>query len=59
MKLAGFLLLVAGWMIVLAAVALLKSVPLQTAFILAGMGTELVGLVLAIRSHVAVRTVRG
>jgi hypothetical protein len=59
MKLAGFLLLLAGWVIVLAALALLKPVPFQAAFVLAGIGTELVGLVLAIRSHVTARTVRG
>jgi hypothetical protein len=59
MKLAGFLLLVAGWAIVLAAVAVLRPVPLQTAFVLAGIGTEVVGLVLAIRSHVAVRVAKG
>jgi len=52
-------LLVAGWMIVLAAVALLKPVALQAAFVLAGMGTQVVGLVLALRSHITVRTVRG
>jgi hypothetical protein len=39
MKLAGFLLLVAGWAIVLAAAALLKTVLLETAFVLAGVGT--------------------
>lgn len=59
MRLAGFLLLLAGWVIVLAALALLKPVPLQAVFVLAGMGTELVGLGLAIHSHVSVRTVRG
>ena len=59
MKLAGFLLLVAGWAIVLAAAALLKTVPLETVFVLAGVGTELVGLVLVIRSHLMVRAARG
>ncbi|HEY1203260.1 MAG: hypothetical protein ABSH46_18990 [Bryobacteraceae bacterium] len=59
MKLAGFLLLVAGWAIVLAAAALLKTVLLETAFVLAGVGTELVGLVLVIRSHLMVRAARG
>ncbi len=59
MKLAGFLLLVSGWLIVLAAVALLKSAPLETAFVLAGVGTELLGLVLVIRSHLTIRAVRG
>ncbi len=59
MKLAGFLLLAAGWAIVLAAAALLKTAPLETVFVLAGLGTELVGLVLVIRAHLDVRAVRG
>jgi len=59
MELAGFLLLVAGWAIVLAAVAVLKTVPLETVFILAGVATEVVGLVLVIRTHLAVRSARG
>jgi hypothetical protein len=59
MKVAGFLLLVAGWGIVLAAAALLRTVPLETAFILAGVGTEGVGLALVVRSHLAARPARG
>jgi len=59
MELAGFLLLVSGWAIVLAAAALLKALPLETAFILAGVATELVGLVLVIRAHLVVRAARG
>ncbi len=59
MELAGFLLLVAGWTIMLAAVALLKTVPLETLFILAGVATEVVGLVLVIRTNLAVRAERG
>jgi hypothetical protein len=51
MKLAGFLLLLAGWVIVLSAVALLASAWQQTGFVLAGVGVEAVGLVLAVRSH--------
>jgi hypothetical protein len=59
MKLAGFLLLAAGWGIVLAAVAMLRAVPLETAFVLAGIGTEVLGLTLAVRSHLGVRPARG
>ena len=59
MELAGFLLLVAGWAIVSAAVALLKTLPLETAFVLAGVATEVVGLVLVIRAHLVVRAARG
>ena len=50
MKLAGFLLLLAGWGIALAAVALLKAEP-RTAFVLAGTAVELLGLILVARQH--------
>jgi hypothetical protein len=51
MKLLGFLLLSAGWGIVLAAVALLPSALPRAGFVLAGIGVEVLGLVLVIRSH--------
>jgi hypothetical protein len=51
MKLLGFFLLLAGWAIVLAALAVIGGgVPL-TAFILSGTGVEILGLGLVIRSH--------
>jgi hypothetical protein len=50
MKLAGFFLLVAGWAIVLAAIAALAATP-RSAFVLAGFGVEVLGLVLAVRSE--------
>ncbi|HYL15405.1 MAG TPA: hypothetical protein VEV41_20380 [Terriglobales bacterium] len=51
MKLAGFLLLLAGWAIVLSALVLLHSPPAQTAFVLAGIAVELLGLALVVRAH--------
>jgi hypothetical protein len=51
MKAAGFLLLPAGWVLVLAAIALLPSAGPRGAFLLAGAGVEVLGLVLAARSH--------
>jgi hypothetical protein len=51
MKLAGFFLLAAGWIIVLAAVVLLGSAMPRTAFVLAGIGVEILGLALVIRAH--------
>ncbi|MBV9341816.1 MAG: hypothetical protein JO159_13135 [Acidobacteria bacterium] len=50
MKISGFLLLVSGWLIVIAALILLhgRAVP---PFVLAGLGTELLGLVLVARAH--------
>ena len=51
MKVLGFLLLVSGWAITLTAVALLvRDVP-RAAFVLAGVGVEIVGLVLVINAH--------
>lgn len=51
MKLVGFFLLLAGWVIVLAALAVIGSgVPLA-AFTLSGTGVEILGLVLVVRAH--------
>jgi hypothetical protein len=58
MKLPGFLMLVAGWGIVLAALALLRSAPQRSAFVLAGLGVEAVGLILVVRSHMLPRGAR-
>jgi hypothetical protein len=56
MKLAGFLLLPAGWIIVLAAIALLPSAaPSQAGFALAGLGVQVLGLILVVRSHLTSR----
>jgi hypothetical protein len=51
MKLAGFLLLLAGWIIVVAAVVLPIPPNARVIFILAGVGVEIVGLTLVIRSN--------
>jgi len=51
MKVAGFLLLLAGWVLVLAAIALLAAAAPRGAFLLAGLGVEVLGLVLAARAH--------
>jgi hypothetical protein len=51
MKLAGFFMLVAGWFIVLASMPLLGSMKLLTIFVLAGLGVEVIGLALVVRSH--------
>ncbi len=58
MKLVGFLLLLAGWAIVLAALVLLASAP-RTGFVLAGIGVEALGLALVVRSHLVLRGERG
>ena len=51
MKLTGFLLLVGGWIIVLAAIALLPSGPSQISFVLVALGVEALGLTLVFRAH--------
>jgi hypothetical protein len=51
MKLAGFLLLLAGWLIVVAAVVLLIPANARAIFVLAGVGVEIIGLTLVIRSN--------
>jgi len=51
MKLLGFLLLLAGWAIVLAAIILLPSAIVRAAFVLSGMAVEILGFALVIRSH--------
>ena len=55
MKIAGFLLLLAGWAIVLSAIALLKSAAARGAFALSGAGVEVLGLALVIRAHITPR----
>lgn len=50
MRLLGFFLQIAGWIIVLAAIALLQAAA-QEAFALAGLGIELAGVTLVVRSH--------
>jgi len=51
LKLLGFLLSLAGWGLVLAAVALLGAAGPRAAFVLAGIGVEIVGFVLVVRAH--------
>ncbi len=51
MKLLGFLLMLAGWLIVLAAVAMLAGAGARGVFVTAGVGVEVMGLVLVTRAH--------
>jgi purine-cytosine permease-like protein len=59
MKIAGFLLLLSGWILILAAVMLLDNPLVRAAFVLAGIGVEALGLVLVVRSHLLFRKERG
>ena len=51
MKLAGFLLLLAGWIIVAAAAILLLPANAKVVFVFAGVAVEILGLTLVIRAH--------
>jgi hypothetical protein len=59
MRIAGFLLLAAGWVIVTAALFLLNSPGPRSAFVLAGFVVQTLGLVFAIRSHPLTESERG
>jgi hypothetical protein len=58
MKAFGFLLLLSGWGIVLATVGLLTEGTARTAFLLSGIGVEMIGLVLVAHSHLILRGAR-
>lgn len=51
MRIAGFLLLASGWAIVAAALILLNASGPRTAFALAGIALQVLGLILAVRAH--------
>ena len=53
MKLLGFLLLLSGWGIVVAALALLHGAGVS-GFIIAGFAIEVLGLMLVLRAHLPV-----
>ncbi len=59
MKLAGFLLLLSGWVICLTALALLPSISTRVGFLLAGMAIEIFGFALSARAHIPVKEERG
>jgi hypothetical protein len=58
MKISGFLLLLAGWGLVLAALILLGPGAARNAFVMAGVGVEALGLGLAARAHLSPRRER-
>jgi hypothetical protein len=59
MKVVGFLMLLAGWFLVLAAIVLFPSQAFRGAFVLSGIAVEILGLVLAFRSHLVPREEKG
>lgn len=52
-KAAGFVLLGTGWLLVLAAIVMLKQEAARAGFAFAGIAVEVLGLVLVTRSHIA------
>lgn len=59
MKVVGFLMLTAGWLLVLAAIVLFAAPSLRGAFVLTGIAVEALGLILAFRSHLIPREDKG
>ena len=59
MKVVAFLMLLAGWFLVLAAIVLFAAPPLRAAFVLAGIAVETLGLILVFRSHRMAREEKG
>jgi hypothetical protein len=59
MKAVGFLMLLAGWLLVLAAIVLFAAPRLRAAFVLAGLAVETLGLILVFRSHLMPREEKG
>jgi len=51
MRIVSLLLLPAGWFLVLAAMVLLHGGAARGAFVLAGLGVQVLGLVFLVRSH--------
>ena len=51
MKVLSFVLLLAGWFLVLASLVLLSSPPSRAGFVFAGVGVEILGLIFLFRSH--------
>ena len=59
MKLAGFFLLLTGWCIVAAAVAMLATPGARAGFVLAGVAVEALGMGMVARAHLTIGKERG
>jgi membrane-bound ClpP family serine protease len=55
LRIVGIFLMVAGWLLILAAMLMLSTLPSRTAFTLAGLAVEILGLVLLARTHIPAR----
>jgi hypothetical protein len=59
MKIAGFLFLLAGWMLMLSALALLARGGPRSTFLFAGLAVVVLGLVLFLRAHLTPKEEEG
>ena len=55
MKLIGCLLLLSGWLIVIAALVMLAAFAQRAAFVVAGIGVEILGLVLLTNAYTSLQ----
>lgn len=55
MKLIGCLLLLSGWLIVVAALVMLSVFAQRAAFISAGIGVEILGLILLTQAYTSIQ----
>ena len=55
MTITGLLMMPAGWFIVLTALVLLRALLAQNLFVAAGIGVEIMGLILFTRSHLVLK----
>lgn len=56
MKLAGLLVMPAGFFLTVAAIVLFSSPTQRAAFVLCGLAVEAMGLVVAVRAHMQLRS---
>jgi uncharacterized protein len=56
MKYAGLLVMPAGFLLSIAAIVLFPASPLRAAFVLCGLAVEVMGLVVAVRGHMQLRS---
>lgn len=54
-RIAGILLILAGWILMLAAVLMLSTLPLRTGFTAAGLAVEILGFILLARTYIPKR----
>jgi hypothetical protein len=59
MRFLGFILLVAGWLLVLAAIVILAAPVPRAVFVCVGLAIEILGLVFVFRSHSIPREEKG